>query len=83
MLAGIPVANEAVGDLARLVRDAGGDHLADRLEQALVDEVKLLALTPDERALMLAALEDPPQELAELRDVLFADYQWRRSEGLD
>ena len=45
--------------------------------------MKLLALTPDERALMLAALEDPPQELAELRGVLPADYEWRRGKGLD
>jgi hypothetical protein len=32
---------------------------------------------------MLSALEDPPQELGELRAVLLADHQWRRSEGLD
>ena len=43
----------------------------------------LLALTINERAIMLSALEDPPEELAELRAVLLADYQWRRSEGLD
>jgi hypothetical protein len=28
------------------------------------------------------SLEDPPQELAELRAVLLADQQWRRGEGL-
>jgi hypothetical protein len=32
---------------------------------------------------MLAALEDPRPELAELRAVLLADHQWRRTEGLD
>jgi len=42
-----------------------------------LDEVKLLALSLDERALLLSALEDPPQELAELRAVLVADHQWR------
>jgi hypothetical protein len=57
--------------------------LADRLDRAVADEVKLLALTLDERALLLAALEDPPQQLAELRAVLLADHQWRRTEGLD
>jgi hypothetical protein len=57
--------------------------LAHRLERAVADDVKLLALTLDERALMLSALEDPPQELAELRAVLLADHQWRRVEGLD
>jgi hypothetical protein len=57
--------------------------LAHRLERAVADDVELLALTLDERALMLSALEDPPQELAELRAVLLADHQWRRVEGLD
>jgi hypothetical protein len=45
--------------------------------------VKLLALSLDERALLPSALEDPRQELAELRAVLVADHQWRRSEELD
>jgi hypothetical protein len=45
--------------------------------------VKLIALTLDERALLLAALEDPPPELAELRAVLLADHQWRRREGIE
>ena len=95
MLAGLPVPNDAVQELAVAVREAAelwrdlgqsgvvADELADRLERALADEVKVLALTLDERALMLYALEDPPQELAELRAVLLADHQWRRGEGLD
>ena len=62
-----------VHELAGLVLDAGADELADRLERALTDEVKLLALTLDERALMLSALDDPSEELAELRAVLLAD----------
>jgi hypothetical protein len=45
--------------------------------------VKLLALTIDERAIILASLEDPPPELAELRAVLINDHQWRLSEGID
>ena len=55
--------------------DGEADDLADRLERALDADVKLLALTLDERALLLSALEDPPQELAELRAVLLADRQ--------
>ena len=57
--------------------------LADRLERALADEVKPLALTMDERAMIRAALEDPPDGLAELRGVLMNEHQWRRREGLD
>ena len=64
-------------------RIAGAVVLADRLERALRDEVKLLALTLDERAIMLSSLEDPPKALAELPAVLLADHQWRRSEGID
>jgi hypothetical protein len=55
MLAGLPVPADAVTELAALVRNAGADDLADRLRRAVADEVKLLALTLDERALMLAA----------------------------
>jgi hypothetical protein len=32
---------------------------------------------------MLAALDDPPQELAELRAVVLNEHQWRQREGLD
>ena len=62
----------------------GANDLADRpLRDALADEVKLLALALDERALILSSLEDPPAKLAELRAVLLADYQWRRKERRD
>jgi len=44
MLAGLPVPADAVEELAALVRWIGGGTLADRLERALRDEVKLLAL---------------------------------------
>ena len=45
MLAGLPVHVDAVEELAALVRVAGAVDLADRLERALDDEVKLLALS--------------------------------------
>jgi hypothetical protein len=83
MLAGVPVQAVAVAELTDTVRKTGADDLADRLERALADEVKLLALTIDERAIILASLEDPPRELAELRAVLLNEHQWRPSEGLD
>ena len=43
----------------------------------------LLALTSDERTVMLNSLDDPPEGLAELRGVLVNDYEWRQREGLD
>jgi hypothetical protein len=77
------VPDRAVEGLAELVRSTGADDLADRLERAVADGVKLIALTLDERALLLAALEDPPPELADSRAVLLADHQWRRREGIE
>ena len=75
MLAGLPVAPAAVAELVALVRDAGAADLSDRLDHALDEDVKLLALTIDERAIILAALEDPPDGLAELRGVLANEHR--------
>ena len=82
MLAGIPVDGAATSELAAMVRADGADDLADRLEQALEDGVALLALTIDERAVILAALEEPPEGLAGLRGVLLNEHEWRKREGL-
>ena len=40
-------------------------------------------MTVDERAVILAALEDPPEGLSELRGVLMNEHQWRQRTGLD
>ena len=61
---------DAVSELAAAVRATGAEELADHLEDALDDGVALVALTIDERAIILASLEDPPEGLAELRAVL-------------
>ncbi len=66
MLAGVPVLAGVVAEVADPVRATGTDDLADRLERALDDGLALLALTIDERAIILASLEDPPEGLAEL-----------------
>ena len=81
MLAGVPALVDAVAELADTVRTAGADELADRLEQALDDDVKLLALTIGARAMILATLEDPPDGLAQLRAVLLKEHQWRQRDG--
>ena len=83
MLAGVPVPDAAAAELAGIVREAGADDLADRLERAVDDDVKLLALTIDERAVILAELEDPPDGLAEVRGVLLNEHEWRQRTGLD
>ena len=80
-LAGVPVPNEAVEELAVLLRDAGADELADRLDRALSDEVRLLALTIPERSVIMGLLDDPSDDLTELRTVLVNEHQWRQREG--
>jgi hypothetical protein len=54
-VAGIPVRDEAILELARLVEDAG---LADKLETAYGRETKVLALTIAERETIIRALVD-------------------------
>ncbi len=76
MLAGLPAPTGAVAQLALLVLDVDVDDvLAYWLKRAVEDEVEVLALTLDERAIMFAALEDPPDDLAELRAVLLANHR--------
>ena len=82
VLAGVPVADANVLELARLVRDAGFDETAGRLEDAWKLEVKVLALTIPEREAILRALDDPPAGLAELRGVLVREHEWRLGHGL-
>ncbi len=78
-VAGIPIRDELILELARLVDD---EHLADRLETACGREVKVLALDIPERETIIRALEDPPAGLEELRGVLLREHEWRRREGL-
>ena len=82
MLAGIPVRDQDVLEIARLLREAGFDDTAGRLEAAWDAEVKVLALTIADREAIVRALEDCPNELAELRGVLVREHEWRVREGL-
>lgn len=82
MLAGTPVREADVLELARLIRDAGVDDTAARLEDAYDLETKVLALTIADREAILRTLEDPPEGLAELRGVLLAEHEGRVRHGL-
>ena len=81
MLAGIPVADKDVLELAQLLRDAAFDGVAEKLENAYDVETKVLALTIADREAILRTLEDPPKGLAELRGVLLAEHEGRVREG--
>jgi len=78
-LAGIPIRDDAILELARLVDDP---DLADKLESAHRREVKILALEIRERETIVAALEDAPPDLAQLRGVLLRELAWLRREGI-
>jgi hypothetical protein len=66
-------------ELARLVDD---DELAERLERAYSNRIRVLGLDLPEQAWILAALEDPPAGLEELRAVLLQEHVWWQQQGL-
>ncbi len=83
MLAGIPVADADVLQLARLLGETGFADTAQALEDGYGAETKVLALTISDRQAILRALDDPPTDgLAELRGGLLLEHEWRVREGL-
>ena len=78
-LAGIPIRDDLILELARLVDDP---ELAERLEDAWGRDVKLLALSIAERETISRALDDPPAGLEELRGVLLREHVARVRDGL-
>ena len=78
-LAGVPIRDELVLDLARLVED---DELGARLETAYGRVTKVPALTIPGRQTIIAALDDAPPGLDELRGVLLREHVGRVRDGL-
>jgi hypothetical protein len=78
LVGGVPVDERLLRELARVVPPA----LARRLDTALFYRAKVLGLTVAERRAILAALEDPPAGLEELRATLLQEHVWRQREGL-
>ena len=64
-LAGVPVHDELVLELAKLIDDPA---LAERLEESYGRMVKVLALTIPERETISRALDDAPPRVAGLHD---------------
>ena len=81
-LAGIPVLDRLVLELARRLRDAELVDTAERLEGAYDREARIVALEISDREAILRVLEDGPEEFAELRGVLVNEHVWRKREGL-
>jgi len=80
ILAGIPVLDQDVLELARLLRAEGFESTAERLEDAYNREVKVLGLSISEREQILRSIDG--DVLGELRGVLLVAHEWRRREGL-
>ena len=76
-LGGVAVEDRLIRDLAGLVQGP----IARKLESALLFRAKIVALTTDERAAILRALEDAPEELQSVREALLADERWRMPRG--
>ena len=73
LLNGVAVDDRLVRELAAIVDGS----LRGRLESALLFRAKVVGLTVEERAAVLAALEQAPEDLQGLRDLLVADPSWR------
>ncbi len=81
-LAGIPIPDSDVLELARLLGSTGEPDLAARLEEAWESETRVIALTIPERETVLRALDDPQTDaLAELRGVHLAEHVGRQQQG--
>jgi len=81
-LAGLPVRDADVLDLAGLLHDGGFGDTAETLVFALEAEQALVALSIQDREAILRALDDPPDSLTDLRDVLLGEHAWRQLVGL-
>jgi hypothetical protein len=77
MLAGIRVRDEDVRELAGLVDEPTATVLRNAVER----ETVIVALSIEDRERILR-LDDSPVGLAELRDVLLQEHEWRVREGL-
>ncbi len=72
VVAGVTLSSGAVALLARRLHRAGHADLAMRVGLAVDTNRTDLALTRDERSVVLAVLEDCPSTLGPLRDELHA-----------
>ncbi|HEY7344349.1 MAG TPA: hypothetical protein VH620_02225 [Gaiella sp.] len=79
ILAGVRVSREQTLELAAMLTRDGSDHTARVLLEATTNGQEFVALSTEEREAILAVLDRPTGELAELRQALFDELAWRRS----
>jgi hypothetical protein len=82
LLAGLPVPDRLVLELAQCIRAEGLYDTAEILENVYDGECDIVALTIFDREAILRALEVCPYGLSQLRGVLLLEHEWRLAEGL-
>jgi hypothetical protein len=82
LLAGLPVPDRLVLELAQCLRTEGVHDTAETLEDAYDNEGDIVSLTISDREAILRVLEYCPYGLSELRGVLLLEQEWRLAEGL-
>lgn len=83
LIAGVAVSESDVRELIVLLRGAGLDAVATKLDLDSEVEAHMFNLTTVDREAILRVLDDPPTDaLAALRGVLLSDHEWFQREGL-
>lgn len=78
LLGGVAIDDEGVWELARLVEKP----LSQKLETALRLRSSVVGVTPQDRRAILRALENAPDTLRGVRELLLTDEGWRQSHSL-
>ena len=81
-LAGIPVTDKTVLQLAASLREAELIDTAEILERAYDREAKIVTLDIPAREADPACARGVPEEMLELRATLLQEHVWRQREGL-
>ena len=69
-------------DLVQHIAAQVDEPTASKLDRALANETRVLALEIEDRELILRALEDCPDGLTELRGTLLREHVGRKQTGL-
>jgi hypothetical protein len=78
IVAGTRLRREQVLALASMLAGDGSDRTARVLLEALTSGQAFAALTVDDKECMLAALDQAPTVLTDLRGMLFNELNWQR-----
>lgn len=76
LLGGVAVDDDGVRELARLVTKP----LRQKLETALRIKSRVVGVTSEDRSAILLALEDAPDSLRGVRELLLTDREWRQAD---